>query len=91
MVYTEGVSYLIIVQDKAEASNSRFEWGEGICRFLCCTEEQFGRGRCSGLPQPKFALICSIWFALAGTESILSPIENGGAVYIVCETYQKQN
>jgi len=39
IVDIEGVPYLIIVQNKAEASNSRFEWGEGICRFLYCTEE----------------------------------------------------
>ena len=81
-----GTLYLVIVQNKAEPSNSGFERGEGICRFLGCTEDQFRHCRCSGLPCLKFVFTCSIRFTLIGIGSILNLIWNGGAAYVIWRT-----
>lgn len=45
-----GEPYLIILQDKAETSNSRFEGRKHICRVSHSTENQFGGGGYSGFP-----------------------------------------
>jgi len=90
-MHTGGASYLTIVQNKAQTSNNRFEWGEGICRFLYPMEQQFGCGRCSG-PQPlEFVLICNIQLALVRTRDIASLIGNSRVIYAVWRTYQRQN
>ena len=83
IVYAKGVSYLIIIKNKTEASNNRFEWREGICRFLHCMEQQFGCHRHSRLPRLKFILICSAWFTLARIKTILDLIRNGRASYVI--------
>ena len=77
--YIEGVTYFTIIQNKTETPNNRFEWGEGIRRFLHPTEEQFGRGRRSGPPPLKFLLIRSVQFA----SDTLDLIENGRVVHII--------
>ena len=79
----QGVSYLIIVEKKAESSNSGFERGEGICRLLRCTEDHFCCCRCSGLPHLKCVFIWSIGFTVIGIRSISNLIENCGAAYVV--------
>jgi hypothetical protein len=43
-----GESYLIIVQNKAETPNDRFQGRKGICRISHTTEKSFGGGGCNG-------------------------------------------
>jgi len=91
IVYTVELLYLKIVHNIAETTNYRFEWGEGICRFLCPTEEQFGSGRCNRLPLLEFIPIRSVWLILARTKGILGLIGNGRVICSVWGTDQRQN
>ena len=75
-----GVPYLAVLQDKAEASGDRFERTKGIRGFVHSAKEQFGYGRCGGLPLIKF-VICRTRFALAGAGYLLNMTGNSRLIY----------
>ena len=71
-----GGSYLAVFQDKAEASCDRLERGEGICGVPHPTEEQFGRGRRSGLPVSTN--LGSVPFVFAPCQPMLDTLLQSG-------------
>lgn len=75
-----GVPYLTVLQDKTEASGDRFERTKGIRGFVHSAKEQFGYGRCGGLPLINFVVICTR-FALAGAGYLLNMTGNSRLIY----------
>lgn len=48
--FVGGEPHLIILQDKAETSDNRFEGRKNVCRVSHSTKNQFGGSRYSGFP-----------------------------------------
>lgn len=61
-MYEGGKSYLVVFQNKAEASGDRLKRAKGICRVSHPTKEQFDGGRYSRLPVQFVLIHGSTWF-----------------------------